>query len=115
IDVRGGMPVEIAEARPVRHEAPGLHVLPVAVCCRQVALCCEVCKPFSVEAEDPICQYEECSPALFGARRQCALQLVCTSGRQAREEPEPDRIGTTSNHDDGDRSGSRSNLPSSNR
>src|SRR5215510_7472572 len=76
------MPVEITEARPVRHEAPGLHVLPIAVCRRQAALCCEVCKPCSVEAEYPICQYEECSHALFGHRRECAVELVGTSGLQ---------------------------------
>src|SRR5262249_43303577 len=78
VDVRGGTPVEITEARPVRHEAPGLHVLPIAVCCRQAALCCEVCKPCSVEAEYPICQYEECSHAVFGHRRGCAVELVGT-------------------------------------
>src|SRR5262245_44609026 len=145
----------------------------MAVCCRQAALCCEVRKPCSVEDEHRIGHYEECSHALFGHRRECAVELVGTSSlqqlklhsqrpgrdlqfpyeerldrigrvrkdrhsvylgdglleqlqpfasyfradavgqpcdvparaRQARDEPEPNRIGTTGNHDDGDRLG----------
>src|SRR6266704_75249 len=48
---RGAAPEEIAQARPVRHEAPGIHALPSAVYCRQAAPCCEVCEPCSVEEE----------------------------------------------------------------
>src|SRR5215813_302929 len=54
VDVRGGTSVEITEARPVRHETPGLHTLPDAVCCRQAAPGCEVCEPCSVGVEDRI-------------------------------------------------------------
>src|SRR5215470_11603853 len=51
---RGAAPEEIAQARPVRHEAPGIHTLPGAVYCRQAAPCCEVCEPCSVEEEHRI-------------------------------------------------------------
>src|SRR5262245_6025179 len=54
VDVRGGTSVEITEARPVRHETPGLHTLPDAVCCRQAAPGCEVCEPCSVGVENRI-------------------------------------------------------------
>src|SRR2546428_3562917 len=79
---RGAAPEEIAHARPVRHEAPGLHTLPSAVYCRQAAPCCEVCEPCSVEDEHRICHYEECSHALCGHRCEGAVELVGTSGLQ---------------------------------
>ena len=34
VHVGSGLPVGIENARPVRHETPGLHILPDAVCCR---------------------------------------------------------------------------------
>jgi hypothetical protein len=54
IHVGGGLPVGIENARPVRHETPGLHTLPDAICCRQAAPGCEVCEPCSMGAEDRI-------------------------------------------------------------
>src|SRR6266542_4539326 len=45
-------------------------------------LCCEVCELCSVEDEHRICHYEECSHALFGHRRECAVELVGTSDLQ---------------------------------
>src|SRR5262245_24422346 len=51
IHLGGGPPVEIEKARPVSHEAAGLHTLADAVCCRQAAPGCEVCEPCSVAVE----------------------------------------------------------------
>src|SRR5262249_55067368 len=82
VHVRGAALVEIEKARPVRHETPGLHTLPDAVCCRQSAPCCEVCEPCSVAVEYRIGHYEEGPHALFGHRRECAVELVRTSGLQ---------------------------------
>src|SRR5262249_24119384 len=58
VHVRGAAPVEIEKARPVRHETPGLHTLPDAVCCRQAAPGCEVCEPCSVAVEYRVGHYE---------------------------------------------------------
>src|SRR5262249_24893979 len=82
VHVGGGAPPELAKARPVRHEAPRLHIRSIAVCCRQAAPCCEVRKPCSVEDEHRIGHYKECSCALFGHRRECAVELVGTSSLQ---------------------------------
>src|SRR6185436_18650408 len=51
IDEGGCASSEIRQARPVRHEGPGLHVLPEGVCCRQAAPCRKVCEPCAVENE----------------------------------------------------------------
>src|SRR5215510_3261183 len=59
VHVRGAALVEIEKARPVRHETPGLHTLPDAVCCRQSAPCCEVCEPCLVVVEYHVGHYEE--------------------------------------------------------
>src|SRR5262249_8260669 len=82
VHVRGAALVEIEKARPVRHETPGLHTLPDAVCCRQSTPCCEVCEPCSVAVEYRIGHYEEGPHALFGHRRECAVELVRTSALQ---------------------------------
>src|SRR5262245_42334347 len=79
---RGAAPEEIEKARPVRHETPGLHTLPDAVCRRQAAPGCEVCEPCSVGVEHRVRQYEEGSDALFGHRREYAVELVRTSSLQ---------------------------------
>src|SRR5215471_917417 len=70
----GAAPEEIEKARPVRHETPGLNTLPDAVCCREAAPGCEVCEPCCVGVEHRIWQYEEGSHALFGHRRECAVE-----------------------------------------
>src|SRR4029453_14938770 len=57
-------------------------MLPPAVCCRQAASCCEVGELCSVEDEHRICHYEEGSHALFGHRRERAVELVGTSDLQ---------------------------------
>src|SRR5215510_9885731 len=82
VHVRGAAPVEIEKARPVRHETPGLHTLPDAVCCRQAAPGCEVCEPCSVGVEYRVGNYEECSHTLCGHCRECAVELGGTSGLQ---------------------------------
>src|SRR5438270_3378082 len=82
VHVRGAAPVEIEKARPVRHETPGLHTLPDAVCCRQAAPCCEVCEPCSVAVEYRVGHYEKCFHTLCGHRRECAVELGGTSGLQ---------------------------------
>src|SRR5215208_6583224 len=61
---------------------PALHTLPDAVCCRQAAPCCEVCEPCSVFVEYHVGYDEECSHALFGHHRECAVELVRTSRLQ---------------------------------
>src|SRR5262245_9600755 len=48
---RGGLPVLIEKARPVRHETPGFHTLPDGVRCWQAAPGCEVCEPCCVGVE----------------------------------------------------------------
>src|SRR5262245_15550975 len=82
VHVRGAALVEIEKARPVRHETPGLHTLPDAVCCRQSAPCREVCEPCSVAVEYRVGHYEKCSHTLCGHRRECADELGGTSGLQ---------------------------------
>ena len=74
--------MEIEKAWPVRHETPGLHTLPDAVSCRQAAPGCEVCEPCSVVTEYRVGQDEERFHALFGHRRECAVELVRTSSLQ---------------------------------
>src|SRR5262249_59898492 len=65
-----------------RHETPGLHTLPDAVCCRQAAPGCEVCEPCSVAVEYRVGHYEKCFHTLCGHRRECAVELGGTSGLQ---------------------------------
>src|SRR5262245_30409749 len=76
------MTEESDEVRAVRHEAPGIHTFPDAVYCRQAAPCCEVCEPCSVEEEHRICHDEECSHALFGHRRERAVEFLGISSLQ---------------------------------
>src|SRR5262245_24048508 len=76
------MTEESDEVRAVRHKAPGIHTLPGAVYCRQAAPCCEVCEPCSVEEEHRIYHDEECSHALFGHRRERAVEFLGISSLQ---------------------------------
>src|SRR5262249_46050082 len=57
IHVRGGLPVELTEARPVRHEAPGLHILAEPIHRWQSVLYREFYEPRSVEQKHGVRHY----------------------------------------------------------
>src|SRR5262249_16227331 len=78
----GAAPPEISQARPVRDEAPGLCILPSAVCCWQTTPRCQFCEPRSVELKHGVWHNDECPYALFGHRRECAVELGGTAGLQ---------------------------------
>src|SRR5262249_27891412 len=75
IDVGGGAPPDIRQARAVRHEPPALDIFPQAVCCGHVTGCCEVCEPCAMKLKHRVGHDDECLRALLGHRRERALEL----------------------------------------
>src|SRR5262245_37167414 len=59
VDVGCGAPGNVPTARPIRHEATDLRLLPLSAHRRQAALGCEVCDSCSVGTEERVRQDEE--------------------------------------------------------